>query len=120
MPEYEDKPLSQIAGYAAGKPEVKNGTKGDFVSFSVAVTRFYGMERDDRTRWYRIGVNDPQVQAFCLANIRKGTPVVLEGGEYTTEYQGQTQYNLSAFRVGLVTWFVKGTATPAQEEDEDL
>ena len=65
-------------------------------------------------------MNDPQVQRFCLDNIRKGTPVVLEGSEYTTEYQGQTQYNLNAFRVGLVDWFVKGAAQPAQEVEEDL
>jgi single-stranded DNA-binding protein len=118
MPEYEDKPLTQLVGYAANKPETKGGSKGEFVSFNLAVTRFYDRDKDESTRWYRIGVNDPQVQRFCLDNIRKGTPVALEGGAYETEYQGQKQYNLSAFRVGLVDWFVRGAAAPRKEEED--
>ena len=122
MPKY-DKPLlvKQIAGYAGRAPEVKTGPKGDFVSFSVGVSRSYGAEDPEPTAWYRIAVNDPQVQDFVMANIRKGTPVVLEGSEYETEYQGTTQLNMSAYRVGLVDWFIKGTAAPRrQQEDEDL
>ena len=120
MPEYENRPLTHITGYAVGKPDIRIGNKGEFVSFSMAVTRFYDRERSDAQRWYRIAVNNPMVQQFCLDNIRKGTPVVLEGSEYTTEYQGQTQYNLNAFRVGLVDWFVKGAAAAPREEEEDL
>jgi len=121
MPKY-DTPLvlTQIAGNVGRAPEVKSGSKGDFVSFSVAVARSYG-DDPDSTRWYRVSVNDPQVQDFVLGRVRKGTPIVLEGSAYETEYQGATQHNLNAFRVGLVDWFVKGTQPKTrQSEDEDL
>lgn len=121
MPKY-DTPLvvKQIAGYAGRPPEIKTGPKGDFVSFSVGVSNTYG-DDPESTRWYRIAVNDPQVQDFVMAKVRKGTPIVLEGSEYESEYQGVTQYNMSAFRVGLVDWFVKGSAGPRrQQEEEDL
>jgi hypothetical protein len=129
MPQY-DTPLlvKQIAGYAGRNPEIKEGSKGEFVSFSMGVSRSYG-DDDDSTLWYRIAVNDPQVQNFVMTKVRKGTPIVLEGSEYETEYQGTKQLNLNAYRVGLVDWFVKGAPsareplarTPARAvEDEDL
>lgn len=122
MPKY-DTPLlvKQIAGYAGRAPEVKDGKKGEFVSFTVAVTRSYDRDDDDPTVWYRIGVNDQQVQDFVMANVKKGTPVVIEGSEYESEYQGTTQFNMNAFRVGIVDWFIKGSKPKSRaQEDEDL
>ena len=121
MPEYENTPLEHIAGNVGRNPETKSGRKGDFTVFSVAVNRGYGDE-PDATQWYSVMVNDERVQAFVHANIRKGTPVVLEGRSYKNEYGGKTYDNFTAYRVGTVDWFVKGhTARPVKaQEDEDL
>lgn len=120
MPEQgERSPLVHIAGRAVRAPEIKSSSRGEFAVFNVGVTRYYDRERDDATRWVRVLVNKPQVIEFCQRHIRKGTPVVIEGGAYESEYQGQKQYNINAFRVGLVDWFILGQQQ-TQEEEEDL
>ena len=56
--DYEEKPLSQIAGYVAGDPEVRDGSEGDeFTTFRVGSNRFYDDENPDATRWYSIAIN---------------------------------------------------------------
>jgi single-stranded DNA-binding protein len=125
MPEYEKTDLIQIAGNVAADPAERESSKGAFVSFRVGVNREYGSDRPDATRWYGVTVNDQQLQDFVMKTVRKGTPVVLEGWPYTTEFQGIIQDNLNARRVGIVDWFVKSpqggtTARRHPQEDEDL
>jgi hypothetical protein len=116
--QYENTPLEHIAGYVGGRPEVKDGPKGEWVNFSVGVTRGYG--EDAQTQWYGVGVNDQQVQDFVMSKVRKGTPVVLEGRSYKSERGGVEYDNFNAYRVGLVDWFVKGSGSRQTREDEDL
>jgi len=118
MPGYENTPLEHIAGNVGRDPEAKDGYNGTFTVFSLAVNRGYG-DGAGATQWYSVMVNDERVQGFVRGNIRKGTPVVCEGRSYKNAYNGQD--NFSAYRVGLINWFVKGSArTAAVREDEDL
>jgi single-stranded DNA-binding protein len=117
MPDYPKTKLTQIAGYVGAAPEIRQGNGGaDFTTFRVGVNEGYA--DDEETRWVGVAINDPQVQDFVNGKIRKGTPVVVEGHESTSERNGVTYNNMNGYRVGIVDWFVKGRAP--QREDEDL
>lgn len=120
MPQY-DTPLklTQIVGTVGRAPEVKQGKKGDFVSFSVAANLDYD-GTPESTRWYSVGFNDPQVQDYVLQNIRKGMAVAVEGSVWEKQSNGRTYYNVTGFRIGLVEWFVKGRSQPRDTSEEDL
>jgi single-stranded DNA-binding protein len=114
------KPLLHIAGYVAARPEVRTNRDGDeFTSFRVGINRFYDDEEEESTRWYGVAVNKPAVQDFVLENLRKGTAVVVEGTPSTHEYQGETQHDLTGYKVGLVDWFVAGSNDYDNDRDED-
>lgn len=116
MPQYEKQDLSQAAGYTARDPERKPGRDGeDFLAFSIGVNTGYG--DDSETKWLGVAVNRPDLQDFVMANVRKGTPVVVEGFERTVERNGNTYHNFQAFRVGIVDWYVRGTQPQREEED---
>jgi len=119
MPEYtQSKPLEQIAGYVGRDPEVKPGRDDStFTSFTVGVNTGYG--EDSETKWYGVAVNRKELQDWVQANIRKGKPIVAEGVSSTVTREGATFNNFTAYRVGIVDWFVLGMPA-APREDEDL
>ena len=83
----------------------------------MGVNRGYAL--DDETKWFGVAVNKQDLQDYVQATFRKGTPVVCEGTSSTREWEGNTYYNFTAFRVGVVDWFLIGG--PRQErKDEDL
>ncbi len=59
----------------------------------------------------------PAVRQFVQRELRKGTPVVVEGYVNQSTWDGQTYNNISGFRVGIVDWFTLERAAPSSEED---
>jgi hypothetical protein len=119
----EPRPLTQIAGYVADRPEIKEYDGDEFTTFRVGSNRFYDDDRDDATRWYGVAINKPALQDFVQAELRKGTAVVVEGVVNKKEADGTVYYNMTGFRVGLVDWFVAGSDDRDDrddDEDEDL
>lgn len=118
MPQYEKQDLAQAAGYVGTPPEMKPGRDGEeFLTFSLAVNTGYG--DDAQTKWLGVAVNRPDLQDYVMENVRKGSAVVVEGYPRTVERNGTTYHNFTAFRVGLVNWYVRGTQ-PQTRDDEDL
>lgn len=122
MPDKRDYPdLEHIAGYAGGKPEVKDGRDGEFTTFRLGVTRTYDRDVDDATTWYGVSVNKPELQEFVQERLSKGMAVVCEGSAYTSKSKGVEYHNFRAFRVGIIDWFVVGDKPKKRDEvDEDL
>ena len=115
MPEFEQKPVSQIAGNVGRDPEVKKGPYGEFVVFSLATTRMLPTEMggsDGETRWYDVSVNKEWLQEWVLENVHKGSRIAVEGFPRKEEYEGRPQYRMSAFRVGAVDWAVSDSPKP--------
>lgn len=120
MPKY-DTPLrlTQVVGTVGRAPEVKESSKGEFVSLSIAANLDYD-SGPESTRWYSVAFNDPQVQGYVLQNIRKGMSIAVEGSLWEKDSNGRTYYNINGFRVGLVEWFVKGRTQERDTSEEDL
>jgi single-stranded DNA-binding protein len=118
MPEYtQNRELETIAGYVAAAPEVRDGRDGtQFTTFRVGTNTGYG--EDSETKWFGVSINNTEVQDYVRGNLRKGTPVVVEGVSSTVERNGNTYNNFQGYRVGIVDWFVIGRQP--QREDDDL
>jgi len=119
MPEYEKQTIRHIAGNVAADPEEKSGREDSkFVTFRVAVTR--GYDDDDEPRWYGVSVNREALQKQVLAQVHKGSRVVIEGVPSTSKgNDGRIFYNFKAFRVGLVDYLAVAQAS-AETFDNDF
>lgn len=118
--DYEEKPLSQISGYVGGPPEIRQPEGGDeFTSFSVGTNRFYDEENEERTRWYGVAINKPALQDWVLETIKKGMPVTVEGTIRKVERDGNTYFNMTGYRIGMVDWHVVGADGNSQDYDPD-
>jgi single-stranded DNA-binding protein len=123
MPEYEKQTIRHIAGNVGADPERREGRENStFVTFSVAVTR--GYDDSDEARWYGVSVNREALQDEVMAQVHKGSRVVIEGVPTTSKgNDGRTFYNFKAFRVGLVDYLAVAGATQqsfdSDFEDED-
>lgn len=115
-----DEPLkvSQVVGGVGFDPETRETSAGDVMNFSVAQTKNYGEDKD-ATRWWRVAVWNEDLQREVKANVSKGVQVVVEGKVTKEDYKGTTQYNITAYRVGLADWFVRGGGSSKREEEYD-
>lgn len=126
MPSY-DGPLKviQIAGNVGRDPQRRDGDDGDWCTFSVAVTKQYSDDDDDNTQWVDVAVSKPSLVEAVLAQVSKGSKVVVEGAIKKVTKEGSTYHNMRGFRVGLVDYIGVGQSQPrAQsssktEEDDD-
>ena len=138
MPDEPTK-ITVIAGKVLRDPESKpitvHGEDMEVVNFSVAVTVTYGDRNDSQdygeSRYYSVGVWREDLRDWVMENIHKGSNVSVEGTLTKTDKDGSTYRNISAFRVGLIDWYVRGKAsgattrpakkrTVAEDDDEDL
>ena len=130
--------ITVIAGKVLRDPEENtfelHGEDTTVVNFSVAVTLTYGDRNDSQdygeSRYYSVGVWREDLRDWAMENIHKGSNVSVEGTLTKTDKGGNTYRNISAFRIGLIDWYVRGktsgtTTRPAKrrtvvEDDEDL
>ena len=131
--------VTVIAGKVLRDPEEKTITLGGedatVVNFSVAVTVTYGDRNNandyGESRYYSVGVWREDLRDWAMDNIHKGSNVAIEGSLTKTDKDGQTYRNISAFRIGLIDWYVRGkssasTTRPAkrravaEDDEEDL
>lgn len=94
---YEDRPVVTLIGRLGRDAEVKTvGADGKLVcEFSVAVDN--GIGESKTTTWYRVSAWNGQVET--TQHLAKGDRVALKGALKTTEKDGKTYYDVSAFFV---------------------
>lgn len=111
------KPLRGIVGSVGRDPVIKSTSKGDIVNFSIAESDGFG--EDKTTTWYEIAVwNDGLREQIMTGDngrplIYKGAAVAIQGS--VTVRDERYSPDVSAVRVGLVTWLQKSKRdeTPA-------
>jgi single-stranded DNA-binding protein len=111
-------PLNQVVGNVGRDPEEFDTKVGPVVRFSVARNMGYG---DDAPppRWISVAVFNDDIRPQVLEKIRKGSRVALEGTITESEYDGKTQYNMVAVRVGLIEWFLRSQSSAPSRKDRD-
>lgn len=107
-------PLEHIAGRVGKDPIVKDTAKGPIVVFSLAQTVSYG-DGDGSTKWYDVAIFKDALHPAVLANVQKGSAVVLEGTSKSRNSDGRTFNDFAANRVGLVSWLTRTQPTTTDD-----
>jgi single-stranded DNA-binding protein len=115
MPEYENKPLMQIAGNVGKDPTSGESSRGKWANFSLACNISYE-DGPDSTRWYTVFAPKRQVDAV-MRQIHKGSKVAAEGVSTMDTRDGQTRYTFNAFRLWLMEPLAMAQSTPREDED---
>lgn len=127
-------PLQHYSGNVGRDPEELDTKNGPRVIFQLAITRGFGKDADD-TQWAKVWVSKEPLMGDVLEKVYKGARVVVVGPEVNeTQYEGQTYYDITAFKVGLVDWLgfresdrkarpaprTRAQSTPVEDEDVDF
>lgn len=97
----EKKTLVQVVGRVGKDPVVKQAGENTIVEFSVAVSNSYD---DGDTTWYQIAVFNDALRGPVKDNVFKGATVAVEGSIKSRESGGKVYHNVTAYKVGVVSW----------------
>lgn len=112
-----DDDVITVNGNAGGDPEFRTDKNdNEWANVSIGVSKSYAQKL---TTWVRIGTKNPGLVQFIRENIKKGTPVAAEGFMKVEQYNGKTQYNLLATRVGVVRYGTKSESADRVLSDGD-
>ena len=93
-----------IVGTIGRDCEVRQNTKGEFATFSVAVNK--GYSRDAGTDWFQVNYYNTKLAQY----LTKGKKVVASGSLDIVEKDGRTFYNIRANQVEFA-----GDAKPREQ-----
>lgn len=82
-----------IVGTIGRDCEVRQNTKGEFATFSVAVNK--GYSRDAGTDWFQVNYYNTKLAQY----LTKGKKVVASGSLDIVDKDGRTYYNIRANQV---------------------
>ena len=93
-----------IVGTIGRDCEVRQNTKGEFATFSVAVNK--GYSRDGGTDWFQVNYYNTKLAQY----LTKGKKVVASGSLDIVDKDGRTFYNIRANQVEFA-----GDAKPREQ-----
>jgi single-strand DNA-binding protein len=101
-----------IVGFVGADPEQRqaksNGAK--FAVLSVATQRSWQNAQDEwssKTEWHRICVFRPQLAAYVLQSIKKGSHVLVEGSLISSTYEKPNGKGNKATTAKITSWSIR-------------
>jgi hypothetical protein len=113
MPEYTKDDLFTTTGRATRDPAERSYNDRTFLTFGLARNASY--ERDSPAIFFDISVGNDRLKPIVAASVRKGATIAVEGYYRKTERDGKVYHNVTATKVGLISWLVP-TEKPAQTD----
>lgn len=109
--------LTTIVGNVGRNATRKTTSKGDVVNFSVATQELSG--KDAPTKWFNVGVWGENL-IDQAQQLKKGNRVVVVGKAYETKFNDEPQFNINAYRIGMVDFLFtpRGEAKTTTDADE--
>ena len=98
-----------IAGNLGKSAEVQSNQKGEFITFSVAVTE--GSRENQKTTWFGCSSYQTNIAQY----LKKGTKVVVTGSLSIEEKGAKTYHNVRASHIKF--WNDRKVTTQDQSED---
>jgi len=98
-----------IAGNLGKSAEVQSNQKGEFLTFSVAVTE--GSRENKKTNWFSCISYQTNIAQY----LKKGTKVVVTGSLSIEEKETKTYHNVRASHIKF--WNDRKVTTDDQSED---
>jgi single-strand DNA-binding protein len=112
-----------IVGFVGADPEQRqakgNGTK--FTVLSVATQRSWKNAQDEwtsKTEWHRVAIFRSRLSEFVLANVKKGSHVLVEGSLISSSYARANGKGKKAETVKLTSWSISADAVRRLDRGE--
>jgi single-strand DNA-binding protein len=104
-----------IVGFVGADPQQRqakgNGTK--FTVLSVATQSSWKNAQNEwtsKTEWHRVAIFRPRLSEFVLANVKKGSHVLVEGSLISSSYEATNGKGKKAETVKLTSWSIRADA----------
>src|SRR5580658_5117676 len=104
-----------LVGFVGSDPEQRqakgNGTK--FTVLSVATQRSWKNAQDEwvsKTEWHRVAIFRPRLSEFVIANVKKGSHILVEGSLISSTYERANGKGKKAGTVKLTSWSIRADA----------
>ena len=101
-----------IVGFVGADPEQRqakgNGTK--FTVLSVATQRSWKNAQDEwtsKTEWHRVAIFRPRLADYVLANIKKGSHILVEGSLISSAYERANGKGKKAETLKITSWSIR-------------
>lgn len=112
-----------VVGHAGQDAKEFSTSKGPVVKFSVAEVVGYDKDKkEDVIDWVQVTVWSDGLRKLALLKIKKGNRVAITGGAKESTYEGKTQREVAAQRIGIVDYLrpVKAEDKPPASEGSEL
>jgi single-strand DNA-binding protein len=101
-----------IVGFVGADPEQRqakgNGTK--FTVLSVATQRSWKNAQDEwtsKTEWHRVAIFRPRLGEYVLANVKKGSHILVEGSLISSTYERANGKGKKAETLKITSWSIR-------------
>ena len=101
-----------LVGFVGADPEQRqakgNGTK--FTVLSVATQRSWKNAQDEwtsRTEWHRVAIFRPRLGEYVLANVKKGSHILVEGSLISSTYERANGKSKKAETLKITSWSIR-------------
>ena len=112
-----------IIGFVGADPEQRqarnNGSK--FTVFSVATQRSWKNPEDEwvsKVEWHRVAIFRPRLAEAVLANIKKGTHVLVEGSLVSSTYEQANGKAKKAKTAKITSWSIRADFVRRLDRDD--
>jgi single-strand DNA-binding protein len=112
-----------IVGFVGADPEQRqakgNGTR--FTVLSVATQRSWKNAQDEwvsKTEWHRVAIFRPRLSEFVVANVKKGSHILVEGSLISSSYERANGKSKKAATVKLTSWSIRADAVRRLDRGE--
>jgi single stranded DNA-binding protein len=112
-----------IVGFVGADPEQRqakgNGTK--FTVLSVATQRSWKNAQDEwssKTEWHRVAIFRPRLADYVLANVKKGSHILVEGSLISSAYERANGKGKKAETLKITSWSIRADAVRRLDRGE--
>jgi single-strand DNA-binding protein len=105
-----------LIGNLGKDPELKEGTNGQFVIFSIATNHYSKQEDKDIPEWHNIVCYKDHIVTFVSQYIKKGNKVYVEGELKTRKWEkdGITRYSTD-----VRAYKIESLSSKSERENQD-
>ena len=112
-----------IVGFVGADPEQRlakgNGTK--FTVLSVATQRSWKNAQDEwssKTEWHRVAIFRPRLADYVLANVKKGSHILVEGSLISSTFERANGKGKKAETLKITSWSIRADAVRKLDRGE--
>ena len=102
-----------IIGFVGADPEqrqARNNNASKLTVLSVATQRSWKNAQDEwtsKTEWHRVAIFRPRLAEYVLANVKKGSHILVEGSLISSTYERANGKGKKAETLKITSWSIR-------------